>query len=299
MSSNNTYANCGKGKESGILKACMSCKLVKYCNRVFQIAHRPQHKKQCERRVVELHDEKLFKQPPPLDDCPICFLRMPSLGSGRTYMSCCGNLICDGCVHAADLRDKKNASLCPFCRTPPPITDEEVIERYEKRMELNDARAIHRLGAFYANGELGLPQSMTKALELWHRAGELGHNYNGSYCNIGNVYNLGVYVEKDIKKAVHYWELAAMGGNTAARHNLGVLEKQGGNVDRALKHWMIAVECGFKKSLEIIKRFYNAGQVTEDDYAKALRLYQAYLDEIKSDQRDEAAAFNADWKYID
>jgi len=39
-------ANCGKGEEeSGKLKSCTACKLVKYCNRECQIAHRPQHKK--------------------------------------------------------------------------------------------------------------------------------------------------------------------------------------------------------------------------------------------------------------
>ena len=25
------------------------------------------------------HDKELFKQPPPAEDCPICFLRLPSL----------------------------------------------------------------------------------------------------------------------------------------------------------------------------------------------------------------------------
>jgi len=71
-------ANCGKGEEStGSLKACTACKLVKYCNRECQIAHRPQHKKECRKRVAELHDEALFKQPPlEHGDCPICFLRM-------------------------------------------------------------------------------------------------------------------------------------------------------------------------------------------------------------------------------
>ena len=54
-------ANCGKGEESaGDLKACTACKIVKYCNRDCQIAHRPQHKKACKRRAAELHDEKLF-----------------------------------------------------------------------------------------------------------------------------------------------------------------------------------------------------------------------------------------------
>ena len=36
---------------------------------------------------------------------------------------------------------------------------------------------------------------------------------------------------------------------------------------------------------------------TKDDYAKALRAYQANLVEIKSPQRDQAAAFNDAYKY--
>ena len=39
------------------------------------------------------------------------------------------------------------------------------------------------------------------------------------------------------------------------------------------------------------------GHATKDDYAKALRAYQAYLAEIKSDQRDKAAAASADYRY--
>ena len=49
-------ANCGKGEESaGDLKSCTACKLVKYCNRDCQIAHRPQHKKECKKRAAEVY----------------------------------------------------------------------------------------------------------------------------------------------------------------------------------------------------------------------------------------------------
>jgi len=98
----NICANCGKGEENGkSLKACTACKMVKYCNRECQIAHRSQHKKECKKRAAELHDEKLFKSPPPEHgDCPICLLRMPLLDTGRRYMSCCGKEICCGCIHA-------------------------------------------------------------------------------------------------------------------------------------------------------------------------------------------------------
>ena len=53
-------ANCGKGEdESVILKACTTCKLVKYCGRDCQIAHRSQHKKSCKKRASEFYMMKL------------------------------------------------------------------------------------------------------------------------------------------------------------------------------------------------------------------------------------------------
>ena len=60
---------------------------------------------------------------------------------------------------------------------------------------------------------------MDKALELWHRAVELG--YAAAYYSIGYAYYNGKGVEKDNKRAIHYWELAAMGGDATSRHNLG------------------------------------------------------------------------------
>jgi len=290
-------ANCGK-EGTNVTNTCNKCNSVKYCNATCKKKHRTKHKKQCERRVAELHDEKLFKQPPLLDeDCPICFLRMPSLGSGQVYMACCGKIICRGCVHAADERDKKRlGSLCPFCRTPTPTTEKEMVKRYKKRMELNDAMAIYNLGAFSTEGQYGLPRNMAKALELYHRAAELG--YAGAYYNIGNAYRNGRGVERDMKKAEHYYELAAMDGVIEARNNLGATEEVlKGNVDRAIKHYLIAIEGGNKMSLESVKQLYIIEHATKEDYTKALGKFQEYVDEVKSKQRDEAAAFNADWKY--
>ena len=36
---------------------------------------------------VKISDEELFKQPPPLEDCPICFIRMPYLDMGCRYQT--------------------------------------------------------------------------------------------------------------------------------------------------------------------------------------------------------------------
>ena len=86
-------------------------------------------------------------------------------------------------------------------------------------------------------------------------------------------------------------------GDLAARYNLGAVEEELGNMDRALKHYIIAVKDGGSDSLESIKGMYKNGHATKDDYAKALSLYQAYLNEVKSDQRDEAAAAEGYQRY--
>ena len=257
--------------------------------------HQSQHEHEYDERAAAIedilkHEEALFKQPPLKEECPICFLTLPSLMTGSKYQTCCLKVICSGCIHAVNKMDPD--AKCPFCRVPTPNSEEEIIERVKKRVELNDAVAMYDLGVCYNNGEMGFPQDSAKALDLWHRAGELGSAK--SYCKTGNAYYLGRGVEIDTKKAIHYWELAAMGGHAIARHKLGMLEEMAGNMNRSLKHYMIAAGCGHDQSLKKIREFYIDGHATKDDYAKALRVHQKYVDSIKSDQRDEAAAFNSE-----
>ena len=290
-----TCANCGK-EGSDVTNTCNKCKSVKYCNAACKKKHRKKHKKECERRAAELHDERLFEQPPPREDCPICFLRLPHLGTGSVYMSCCGKLVCRGCMFEVQKKDTVGG-LCPFCRTPPPRSNKECIKRYNKQIELNDVNAISSVGCFYSDGRMGCPQNYAKALELWHRAAELGHI--DAYFNIGMAYQDGEGVEENANKAIHYFELAAMGGNEMARHNLGIHEGVVGNYDRALKHLKIAVEGGDHDSLNRIQELYVCGHATKDDFEISLRSYHAYLDEIRSDQRDEAAAARDDYKYYE
>jgi len=215
-------------------------------------------------------------------------------------MHCCGKTICTGCIITVQSRAyqagrQEEDDVCPFCRSPPPKSDEEKIKRYEKRIELNDADAFHCLGCSYFIGSHGLPQNYAKALELWHRAGELGSA--SAYHGVGVAYRNGHGVEKDEKKAVYYWELAAMGGGVEARGLLGVRDLEAGNWNRALRHFKVAVKDGSSMSLTGIRAMYEDGHATKDDYAIALRSYQVYLDEIKSDQRDKAAACNDEYKY--
>lgn len=90
-----------------------------------------------------------------------------------------------------------------------------------------------------------------------------------------------------------------MGGNVRARYNLGVTEGLVGNMERALKHHMIAIKSGCADSLKKIKHLHWNGHATADEYELALRSYQSYVYEIKSDQRDRATAFSDDYIYYE
>jgi TPR repeat protein len=302
-------ANCGKGEdESHKLKNC-ACKMVKYCTDNCQKAHRHKHKAVCKERLAELLEEELFKQPPPLEDCPICFLPLPSFNGnvdGTRYMNCCGKILCNGCCYANHKLNQKLSGddKCPFCRSPAPKLDKEIVERLGKRIKAADAKAVHCQANYYLHGEFGFPQNIKKALELFQQSGELG--YAPAYSNIGVAYIEGKYgVEKDEKKARHYFEIAALRGDAGARHNLGNLEVLVGqratypasSINKALKHYMIAVKVGCVQSLNRIRDLYKLGYAKKDFYAEALRCRQAYLLEIKSDQRDAAAAFNDEFLY--
>ena len=92
----------------------------------------------------------------------------------------------------------------------------------------------------------------------------------------------------DKKKAKHYLELSAMNGCSQARHNLGCMEGEAGNVHRAYKHYILAAKAGFKRSLESVKEGYMDGIVTKDEYANTLRAFQSQQDEMKSDARERA-----------
>jgi len=249
----------------------------------------------------KISDEDLFKQPPPLEDCPICFIRLPTLRTGYRYMSCCGKEVCSGCFYApvydnqGNKVDNDKQNECPFCRTLAPKSDEEAVKRLKKRVEAGDAMAMHNLGNYYSDGEYGLPQNHTKALELYHRAVELG--YFNAYCSIGHAYQYGQGVEVDEKKANHYYKLAAIRGDVNSRNSLGNDEVRAGNLNRTVKHRMIAAACGHDGALEQIKLMYSNGDATKEDYTKALQSYQEYLSEIQSKQRDEAAAAHEKYRY--
>ena len=277
-----TVARCAECGEGGAgLKTCNACKDVKYCSVTCQRRHWPSHKIECKQRAAKLHDESLFKQPPPKDDCSICFLPMPFENDADIVVCrhpCCGKIVCQGCAYTFF---QSGRCKCPFCNANVAIENEIAIELVKKRVEANDAESMHYLGLSYAKGDLGLRQDRTKALELWTQAAELGS------CMAH--FRIGMGVGKDVKKAIHHFELAAMAGHETARYYLGVNEYISGNLERAIKHWMISASAGHSKSMTSIQELIEMGHVQSDVYENMLKAHNDSCAEMRSKAREDAA----------
>ena len=297
------------GEEGGVsLKTCKACMHARYCSAECQRNHWPKHKKQCKLRAAELRDEALFKDPPPKEDCPICFLPMPinlincmtlppaTISSVPIYdfalaheelanettekcYPCCGKSICTGCLHS--FRESGNASKCPFCNSDRSSkTLEESVEQLMKRVGANDAGAMFAMGNQYHNGRTSLIQDHAKAMEFYTRAAELGFSMASN--NLGMLYHEG----GNMKKAKFHFEAAAMAGHEAARCNLGVIEYNSGNIERAIKHWTIAASAGSYNAMHEMRGFFEKGPVSRESIDSTLIAYNSSCNEMRSESRD-------------
>ncbi len=282
-------ASCGIAAGDNIkLKLCTGCKLVKYCSVDCQKNHRKQHKKECKKRVAEIRDDKLFRQPDEshLGECPICCLHLPLGEKKWAINSCCCQRICKGCEYANALREEEQGldPRCPYCREPLPDTDEDIDKNYMKRVKANDSAALFQMGNICdAKGDY------EGAIPYWTKAAKLGDM--DAHFNLAITYGEGHGIEKDLKKKVYHLEEAAIGGHQVARYNLGCIEGNSGRMDRAMKHFIIAAKLGYDGALNEVQDGFRSGLVSKEDFEAALRGHQAAVDATKSEQREEAYAF--------
>jgi hypothetical protein len=280
-------ANCGiAGVDEIKLKICDGgCDLVKYCSEKCRGEHRQQHQEECKKRANKLHDKRLFTQPDGthLEECPICFLPMPL--QQNTFMECCGKTICNGCCYAntmSNFHDFLKASTCVFCRTSAFDNNmQEYRKRERERIEANHPPTLCFMATKCCN-----KGNYDAAFEYYTKAAELGDAQ--AHYRLGRMYWQGDGFEKDEEKAVYHWEKAAIGGHPYARHNIAIRDKDNGNMERAVKHWIIAANLGYGESMKALLLSYKSGYITKEEYGATLRTHQVAIDAMKSAERDNA-----------
>jgi hypothetical protein len=277
-------ANCGITEVDEIkLKKCDGCDLVKYCSDKCMDDHREQHEEECKKRAQQLHDEELFTQPDSCHrgECPICFIPLPINPQKSIMKACCSKSICEGCLHANYMSGNFN---CPFCREPVPKHGEEE-KRMMERVKANDPAAICQVGAERSN-----EGDHVSAVEYWIKAAELGDVEAHYY--LGDRYYNGEGVVEDVEKAVYHYEKAAIRGHPTARQKLAYNEEwDNGNIERSVKHLIIAAKLGDEKSMKALWKHFSAGNITKEDLDATLRAHHAAIDATKSPEREAAEAF--------
>jgi TPR repeat protein len=163
--------------------------------------------------------------------------------------------------------------------------DEEIDLNYMERAKANDPIALFQMGFLCLD-----KGDYEGAVEYFTKAAELGDM--DAHNNLSILYHEGKGVEKDYKKKVYHLEEAAIGGHPYARYNLGIHEGVNGREDRAYKHLIIAAKLGSDEALKVVKKGFHSGVVGKEDFEAALRGHQAAVDETKSEQREEAYAFD-------
>ena len=153
-----------------------------------------------------------------------------------------------------------------------------------KRVEANDPNAL-----VYYTLILGDEGDYAAEFKYLTKAAGLGDAEAHYYLAL--MYLNGEGVEKDEKKEIYHLEEASIRGHPRARHNLGVNEMMNGRIERAMKHFIIAVNLGHDGSLKALKDYYKDGLVSKDCFAAALRGHYAAVKAIKSPQREAAARY--------
>ena len=301
-------------KKSNTLKKCNGCKCVWYCDKKCQNQHRKVHKHECKRIMKELDkrggkldvgtelDLGPLEKLPPREECPICLRALPLHATLQTYANCCGKTVCAGCDFQHKIKamedngkraQKKQPTVprtCEFCREPVPESDEEILARLRKRVELKDPEALFEMALYYRDGDSGLPVDQVKCIELLRESADLGFP--------DAQYQLGIYhyngtmgLEQNDEEALELYKEAAEGGDITALYNLGGIESNNGDRVAAMRHFRLSASGGYLISTEALIFFFEVGMLRHGDLAETLQAFYRSRAEMKSEDRDKYIAY--------
>ena len=306
---------CSKcGKESDTLKKCTACKCVWYCDKECQNRHWKEHKTECKpiKKALAKRGGKLdlgneldlgpLPDLPPREECPICMRVLPIHAKLQTYFPCCGKTVCGSCgfqhkIKAIDENDKRAQKkqpqaprTCEFCRTKLPESDEEILDRLRKRVELKDPEALFEMALYYRDGDSGLSVDQVKCIELLRESADLGFP--------DAQYQLGIYhyngtmgLEQNDEEALELYKEAAEGGDITALYNLGGIESNNGDRVAAMRHFRLSASGGYLISTEALIFFFEVGMLRHGDLAETLQAFYRSRAEMKSEDRDKYIAY--------
>ena len=222
------------------------------------------------------------------EECPVCLIPLPNEDE-IIYRSCCGKLICKGCMYKHMLTEMKKGKhpddyKCAFCQQLS-LEGQKRIKSLKKLMKRNDPIAFVEMARYYISGD-GVIQSNTRAIEMYISAAELGHAE--AFGKLGWCYEEGIAVEQDMSKALEYYEITAKKGNLNARVYLAHFHGENRDFQISIKHLKVAASAGYKMAIDALMAYFKDKLISKEDLTQFLRAYQAANSELMSKDRENA-----------
>jgi TPR repeat protein len=160
---------------------------------------------------------------------------------------------------------------------------EDNYKQLQTRVDSGDYRAMYDLGVQLTKE----PSTIEKTKELLLKSAESGYPLANRVVGIfhydgGEGGEYPAIFPKDRKKARHFFEVGAIGGDPIARRWLAHMELDEVN---AQKHAMMSASCGHKDALDVVQNGFKRGLVSKEDFARTLRAYKKASDEITGGHR--------------
>jgi TPR repeat protein len=154
----------------------------------------------------------------------------------------------------------------------------EKIECLKEAANLGHIKAQLYLGKLYENG-LSIDKDVKKAAYWFEKAAEQGNI--DAQCDIGALYSEGLGVNKDEAEAVKWWQKAAEQGHKEAQHNLALFYcfgLGGSRDDKKAAYWcQKAAEQGYIGSQYNLGVYYQEGLGVDTDLSRAAFWFQKVI----------------------
>ncbi len=152
---------------------------------------------------------------------------------------------------------------------------QETLESYRLKAERGDPMYQTLLGNCYNNGK-GVVKDLKEAARLYRLAADQGH-FPAQYF-LGSCYEKGKGVVKDLEQAASLYRLAADQGHTSAQYNLGCCYEKGKGVDKDLKEavslYRLAADKGDFLAQNSLGLCHEQGLGVPKDYKQAINYYR-------------------------
>jgi TPR repeat protein len=151
----------------------------------------------------------------------------------------------------------------------------EAIKYYLDAADRRHAGAMNDLGEVFEYG-VGVPKNLSTAIVWYERAAELGHTW--AMTHLGHLSENGIGIPQDLATARWWYEKAATLGNASSMNSLANLLRQEGNLPVAANWYLKAAQQGLASAMNSLGEFSEAGMGIPQNYQTARNWYKKAAD---------------------